>query len=67
MQATMTVTEDACLAVSSVATGPTDYLAGDFYCPKSELPDGTIVGWGKPEQRSVEENLFERFTTPSDS
>ena len=36
-------------------------LAGDFNCPKFELPDGAIVGWGGPEQRKVEENLFKRF------
>jgi endonuclease/exonuclease/phosphatase (EEP) superfamily protein YafD len=36
-------------------------LAGDFNCPKLEFPDGTIVGWGRFEQRSVEENLFKRF------
>ena len=33
-------------------------LAGDFNCPKFELPDGTIVGWGGSEQRSVEEIPF---------
>ena len=37
-------------------------LAGDFNCPKLELADGTIVGWGRPEQRGVEENLFKRFS-----
>ena len=36
-------------------------LAGDFNCPKSELPDGIIVGRGGPEQRHVEEMLFKRF------
>jgi exonuclease III len=36
-------------------------VAGDFNCPKVELSDGTIVGWGRPEQRSVEQNLFNRF------
>jgi hypothetical protein len=43
--------------MSSAAAG----LAGDFNCPKLELPDGKIVGWGRPEQRGVEENLFKRF------
>ena len=25
------------------------------------FPNGAIVGWGGPEQRKVEENLFKRF------
>ena len=36
-------------------------LAGDFNCPKFELFDGTIVGWGGFSQRSIEETLFGSF------
>jgi exonuclease III len=45
----------------AVQQGDPIIVAGDFNCPKSELPDGSIVGWGKPDQRSVEETLFKRF------
>jgi endonuclease/exonuclease/phosphatase (EEP) superfamily protein YafD len=36
-------------------------VAGDFNGPKCELPDGSIIGWGKPNQQAVEEALFGRF------
>ncbi len=36
-------------------------VAGDFNCPKFELPDGKIVGWGKPDQQGVERELFGQF------